>query len=182
MPGFCNYEVSSHGAVRSMDRTETLPWGKRRRRGKPLKLRRVRGGYLGVTILKAGKAHAFIVGRLVLSAFCRPPEAGEQVCHYPDRDRANNRVGNLRWGTAADNAADRELHGTVARGRRSGAYTHPEKVKMGETHYNFRLSADVLQKIIRMRLDGDSQQSIADATGYSQAYVSKILAKHAAQA
>lgn len=69
-----------------------------------------------------------LVHALICEAFHGPRPPGHIVAHY-DGTRTNNRPGNLSWKTPRDNQADRNRHGTMAR---------------GETHYNSTLSdADV---------------------------------------
>lgn len=59
------------------------------------------------------------VARLVLQAFVGPCPPGMEACHFPDRDPTNNRIENLRWDTAAENYADRVVHGTSNGGERN---------------------------------------------------------------
>lgn len=64
-------------------------------------------GYLKVRLVLDGAIKAFLVHRLVLMAFVRLPMPGEEGCHYPDPDRANNRLENLMWGTRSINQIQR---------------------------------------------------------------------------
>lgn len=64
-----------------------------------------------------GKSREVFVHRLVAIAFLPPPRPEQRyVLHGPDHDRTNCRVDNLRWGTHAENAADKVRNGTAARG------------------------------------------------------------------
>ena len=56
------------------------------------------------------------VHRLVLLAFVGRPSRKGMVARHKDGDPANNRLGNLAWGTAQENWQDRKQHG---RGTRS---------------------------------------------------------------
>jgi len=47
-------------------------------------------------------------------------------CRHINGNPANNRLDNLLWGTPTENAADRDLHGTTARGERNAAATLTE--------------------------------------------------------
>lgn len=60
-----------------------------------------------------------LVHHLVLEAFTGPCPAGMQ-CRHKDGDATNNRAGNLMWGTAVENEADKLRHGSHARGERHG--------------------------------------------------------------
>ncbi|MBY0458311.1 MAG: HNH endonuclease [Gemmataceae bacterium] len=53
---------------------------------------------------------------MVLEAFVGLCPLGCVARHFPDRDRANNRLENLQWGTQSQNQADRIFHGTEKRG------------------------------------------------------------------
>lgn len=105
------YEVSNHGRVRS------LLWAA----PKILKPSASgRNGYWTVELTLPGKPpKARRVHHLVLSAFVGPKPAGMGGAHG-DRDKANNRLSNLAWKTQLGNMADREAHGTTARGLRNG--------------------------------------------------------------
>lgn len=75
-------------------------------------------GYLVVSLTPpGGRMKTVGVHTLVMEAWGPPrPGPNYEVCHFPDRDPANNRITNLRWGTRKDNSHDREFHGTVPRG------------------------------------------------------------------
>lgn len=51
-------------------------------------------------------------GNLVLEAFIGPCPEGMECCHQDD-DRRNNSISNVRWGTRADNMADRKKNGLI---------------------------------------------------------------------
>lgn len=108
------YEVSDTGLIRT-----TGAW-RRRKDGTPYRLKpRVlkpssskRGGYKRV-ILYAPESppKTVLVHREVLRAFSREPSLGEQALHG-NGDPQDNRLINLRWGSASDNMYDRARHGT----------------------------------------------------------------------
>lgn len=73
-------------------------------------------GYYRVRLFENGKQIRLSVHRLVATAFLGPPPTKKhQVAHY-DNDKTNNCVENLRWATCAENIADKNRHGTQARG------------------------------------------------------------------
>jgi HNH endonuclease len=75
------------------------------------------------------------VHHLVLEAFVGPAPEGKPICrHFPDRDRHNNRLDNLQWGTYLENEADKLFHGMRATGDRNGGRLHPERVPRGARH------------------------------------------------
>lgn len=71
------------------------------------------GEYLAIKV--AGKTRH--IHRLVCETFYGP-RPGMLVRHL-DGDRLNNRLSNLAWGTGAENAADKVLHGTSNHGERN---------------------------------------------------------------
>lgn len=83
-------------------------------------------GYLGVRLTVNGKRMTHPVHRLVAIAFLpKRPSAKHQIRHL-DGNPLNNNASNLAWGTAKENAEDRELHGRTARG-----FKHSEVIKRG---------------------------------------------------
>lgn len=156
------YEVSSLGRVRSLDREIEIYQKNRylvqRRRGNFLKLSiSAVGAYRRVTLQRDGKGRLKQVHRLVLEAFIGPPGHGEQAAHN-DGDSSNNAAGNLRWATPAGNVHDRFAHGTML----LGTVNHAAKL----TEHKVRAIRAV---------QGRSQQSIADEFGVNQTTVSCIL-------
>lgn len=106
--GHPGYEVSSHGRVRSLDRTMVLKSPRsavphtQRLRGRLLKPGKVRGAHLYVLL---GRGNHRYIHQLVLEAFVGPRPPGCGGLHKDD-DPANNHYGNLYWGTAKQNVAD----------------------------------------------------------------------------
>lgn len=101
------YEVSDFGRVRSIDRFDSRG---RLLRGRILSPKTQSGGYLCVNLWSHNKGSMHYVHRLVLDAF-RGTQPDAQACHN-DGNQTNNKLENLRWGTASDNASDRVIHGT----------------------------------------------------------------------
>lgn len=94
------YEVSDLGCIRSI------------RRGKVLQPRTVKKGYQIVTLQCAPIGTQRYVHQLVLEAFVGARPAGHEVRHAPNPARDDNRLTNLSWGTASENAIDRSRNGT----------------------------------------------------------------------
>jgi hypothetical protein len=76
-----------------------------------------RTGHPKVVLMKNGKRHYLYVHHLVLMTFWGPCPPGLQCCHRNGNPR-DNRISNLRWGTPASNAEDRERHGRTVKGSR----------------------------------------------------------------
>jgi HNH endonuclease/NUMOD4 motif len=116
--GHAGYEISSDGRVRSVDRVITSM-----RKGGPVQAR-LNGRVLAVSTANSGYLIAMIgrarpyIHSLVLEAFVGPRPPGHQAAHG-NGDRRDNRVGNLRWATRAENEADKANHGTRLTGART---------------------------------------------------------------
>lgn len=113
------YEVSSRGNVRTVGRAAT------RSNGRPMpvqpRLRRLyvrQTGYRCVLLNRDGKQTAHLVHVLVLSSFRRGRPDGLQ-CRHLNGDAADNRLENLEWGTAVENAADAKAHGRTPAGEKN---------------------------------------------------------------
>lgn len=112
IPGYEHlYEVSSQGNVRSIDREVLRNGVPNSIRGRHLKPRAMRTGYLRVSLCSGGGIRDWYIHRIVAAAFIGDAPDGLDVCHY-DGDRANNYIGNLRYDTRAGNMQDQIRHGT----------------------------------------------------------------------
>lgn len=105
--GFLGYFVDACGVVW----TEKRKGGNDRTAGKtgplrPLKQQRNKRGYCLVGLDRGGRNVSRFVHRLVLEAFVGPRPVGKEACHFPDHEKSNNRLANLRWDTHAENEKD----------------------------------------------------------------------------
>lgn len=101
VPGHPLHQVSTYGRVKN-------PKGKLI--GKPNHVR----GYVRVS-LPGGDVR--LVHQVVLEAFVGPRPTGHQSRHL-NGIPTDNRLSNLRWGTAAENVADQFIHGHRQRSER----------------------------------------------------------------
>jgi len=163
--GFPGYRVSSDGMVWSC-------WKKACWKHTPsvmtdqwheLTVRPVRGGYLQAALYRERRQVRRYIHRLVLEHFVGPKPSGMQACHFPDRNRTNNRVENLRWDTAKNNCADRESHGGTCRGSKSGKSVWME--------------ADVLEAR-RMLREGSVARVVAERFGVSIGCIRNVKLGH----
>jgi len=118
---FPNYFVTEDGRV----------WGSRRKHVLKPNLTTT-GGYLQVCLCAGGKRKTRKVHSIVLEAFVGPCPEGME-CRHLDGDRTNNSLDNLVWGTAKENAQDRDAHGNwkPAEGEQhGGAKLTESKVKL----------------------------------------------------
>ncbi len=132
IPGYLGYAVSADGQVFSRWRRGwngglTQSWY-------AMKLRRPRrrSPYLRVGLTRDGKQKQFPVHQLVLLAYAGPHPEGKPHTRHLDGDPLNNRLENLVYGTAKENALDTVRHGRVRRGLRTrcGKLTEAQAVEV----------------------------------------------------
>lgn len=113
------YMVSSEGRVKSLPKEVVDPDGRVRKYGERiLKLLPTnKYGHLKVGLYLDGVQKEFLVHRLVLTSFVRPPKPGEECLHNNGVPK-DNRLSNLRWGTSKENSDDCARHGKIANGDR----------------------------------------------------------------
>lgn len=159
------YEVSSGGAVRSVDRR--LPvinrFGKtemRFHRGKQLTPSKSKKGYLMVSLTRPGPVREYAyVHHIVADAFLGPCPAGLEICH-DDGTRDNNADTNLYYGTRSVNALDRHRHGTMNQA-------------FGEAHSFHKLTeSDVLW--IRAHAGSMSQRDLGEMFGVAHSVIGSV--------
>jgi hypothetical protein len=161
--GFPGYRVGTDGSVWSRRGSRFVPSrgavaflspGWRR-----LRPSLVTGGYQGVCLCR----RPFKVHRLVLAAFVGPCPPGKQACHFPDPDRQNNRLENLRWDTPRGNMRDRAAHGN-----------HPAGAKNGHA----KLSESQVRQMRRLYDTGGwTQKQLARHFGTCRANVSFVVTR-----
>lgn len=107
IPGHEHYFVGDDGTVWSTKRKG----GNDRQAGRTgalrqLKIQRNSRGYCVVNLDCSGLNKTRFVHQLVLEAFVGPKPDGMEACHYPDHDKSNNALRNLRWDSHAENMGD----------------------------------------------------------------------------
>lgn len=160
IPGRPNYEASSLGRIRSVDRHVTTRSGaKRFFRGRVLRpaVHSAAHPYPYVNVDGKGTSNVG-VHTLVALAFIGPRPEGQYVCHK-NGDPTDCRAENLYYGTPKENQADRLLHGTDT---------------VGEKHPAAKLTQWQVGLIRLMRFAGKRQSDIARRFGITQPQVSHI--------
>lgn len=138
IPGWPGYDVSDAGRVRSWRRSRRYPDAPLPR---VLAQRRDPAGYARVNLRDLGRVEAALVHALVCAAFIGPRPAGLHVAHG-NGDRRDNRLANLRYATARENAAD--------------------AVRLGERGTRARLDAAT---VAALRWHGGTHRQAAEACG-----------------
>jgi hypothetical protein len=158
------YEASDCGQIASLERIVTYVRrdGRRIERKYPAKILKPginSRGYEIVTLCDTkNKHHTYTVHRLVLETFRGPKQPGQE-CRHLDGNIRNNSLDNLRWGTAAENMADKIAHGTWVRGSRVG---------------NSRLTEDQVRQIKARLAQKEPHASIALEYGVKTVTISAI--------
>lgn len=117
-------------------------------------------GYPRVRLSVNGKRTSKLVHQLVALAFLPPrPSPSHQVRHL-NGNKMDARAENLAWGTAKENAADRDAHGNTARGERNGFS---------------KLTNDAVATIRSLWHQGMTQRGIAAVVNVHQKTVFEVL-------
>jgi hypothetical protein len=105
---FPDYIFNSDGGVVTLI-------GPKPRLMKPIRI----GAYVGLQLRRAdGTREKQYLHRLICEAFHGAPDHGQE-CRHLNGNKGDNRAANLAWGTRAQNAADKDAHGTSPRGERN---------------------------------------------------------------
>ncbi len=111
VPGFPDYFVTKAGVV----------WSRRGKSPRVMVGQRRPRGYRRVLLASAEGYKPFYVHRLVLLAHVgKPPTSAHQARHL-NGVAGDDRLDNLAWGTATENANDKRDHGTLLEGEQAPA-------------------------------------------------------------
>lgn len=155
-----SYEVSNKGRIRSVDRIIKDRWGYRATKGKVLKLKVSKVGYIQAGLTNQ-KVKWKLVHRLVAIAFIPNPDNKAQVNHK-DGNKQNNNDWNLEWNTPGEN----QIH----------AYANGYKCQNGEKNHRHKLNDEAIIQIRKIWAEGNTtHQKIADTYKVSRENISMIL-------
>ena len=160
VPEFPDYEASTDGQIRSLERVILQKNGSYRKfSSKVLKPGFNTRGYMIVTLIGPDRSrNTRPVHRVVLETFDRPRKEGEE-CRHLDGDQWNNALTNICWGTPGENMDDKIAHGT---------YVHGEKVG------NSVLKEDQVCSIYRKAHSGTSIGDLVEEYGVSRSTIEAI--------
>lgn len=120
IPGFPGYHVTPWGRVFSVEHN----W-----RGYGIREMHPTlnaDGYPSVRLTIDGKRQRIAVHRLVAATYLPPRPSPDHEIRHLDGNKRRPFADNLVWGTAKENAADRDAHGRTSRGSQ-----HAEAIKAG---------------------------------------------------
>jgi len=118
------------------------------KRGKRMTQQITKKGYCRVHLQISGETKSKSIHSIVAEVFIGERPFGMQIRHL-DGNKLNNNSGNLLYGTASENEADKLFHGTKPTGQKNGANTFPEKRPRGSSHGKSRLSEEEVAIIKR---------------------------------
>lgn len=134
------YEASSNGRIRR------IKAGMGARVGRILRSYLDSDGYEQVHLSLPGARATLGVHRIVAMAFLGYPGDGMEVRHI-DGTRTNNSVGNLQWGTHADNVRDTLVHGTHNQASKTHCAAGHEYNEANTRRYNGQRCCRACQRI-----------------------------------
>lgn len=102
--GFCGYQVSNFGRVRTHNKvTSSARFPVRKWKDRIIKQKQGKDGRLRVCLWADGKEKTLLVHRLQAIAFLGKPNDPDMTVNHKDGNPLNNTVGNLEWLTRKDN-------------------------------------------------------------------------------
>lgn len=154
IPGYeGSYQASSRGRIRSLGRyvmngknSEML------RKGGIIKHVIYKKGYVRVKLSRNSEVITYLVHRLVLTVFDRPPKEGED-CNHKDGNKQNNFIGNLEWCTRKQNCDHRDnVLGKHKRGERCNwsTLTETQAIKIKDLLKEGKLTQQQIAKMFNV--------------------------------
>lgn len=161
--GFPEYKIGNNGELVTLYLPQSR-MGVKRVLGanwRPVLTHIDRRGYVRATLTSNGVRRYRYIHQLVLEAFVGQRLPGIETRHL-DGNKTNNKLYNLAWGTAKDNANDRDKHGTLVR-------------SIGEKCGAAKLVESEVLEIRRKHAAGATNRYLADEFGVSTATIIAII-------
>jgi hypothetical protein len=117
-------------------------------------------GYLLVDLSRDDTRTRWFVHRLVLAIFDGPCPAGQEACHGPGGQQ-NNSLANLRYGTHAENIADRSRDGHTI---------------CGEANSKAKLTATKVVAIRARHASGETKRGLGRSFGVAHKTIADVIA------
>jgi hypothetical protein len=134
------------------------------KRGVPVRTHPDTRGYHYVRLYIEGRRQRRFVHPLVCEAFHGPKPFPEAQVRHLNGIKSDNRANNLKWGTSAENAADKKVHGTAW------------DVARGEQHCRAKLTDQQVLKIRERYAAGDIlMRELAVMYGVGESRISTIV-------
>lgn len=172
--GFDDYEVSNLGRVRSWRRRS---WNATKPITTPrlLKLSPAANGYCVIRIGDGNRRKTMYVHEIVLLSFVGPRPNGYVCRHFPNREKTDNRLANLAWGTEFENSADKRAHGTIPLGDSHWTRRIPEAIPRGEDRTFAKLTDEKVRAMKSMLSSpGITCRAVAEVFGVHRVHVNRI--------
>lgn len=109
-----SYQVSNTGLVRSVDKIVRCRNGYALKKGRLLKYSHNLKGYRMLSVSVNGKTKTVTIHRLIATTFIPNPHKKTQINHI-NGIKTDNRVENLEWATASENALHAHANGLVSK-------------------------------------------------------------------
>ncbi len=154
------YEASNFGQVRSLRRGIVLKQ----------KFNKVTGR-LYVALSKNGRQPWVQSAHVILTTFSgSKPFPKAECCHFPNKDRTDNRACNLMWGSRATNVEHSKIHGTTRLGK-----IGPQGIRNAKA----KLDDELVRKMRAMRAAGSTLTELMMVFGLGKSATHAIvIGKH----
>lgn len=150
VPGFPGYRISREGVLYT-----NIPKNGKRGQKTPWRIKAIhkdRDGYWCAWLRKENRSHKRFVHTLVLEAFVGSRPGPKSQCRHLNGVRTDNRLTNLKWGTAKENARDKVRHGTC----------------VGESNPAAKLTEATVLTLRKMREEGVPLDELVEVSGVSR--------------
>lgn len=148
---FPDYEVSNDGVVRRLTSSPNNSF----KAGHIIKPRLHAKGYIKYSLSMLGGARrTSMAHQLVAVAFLPSAPSDNHILLHKNDNKLDNRVENLRWGTAAENSRDAIANGRIQLADRHSSARKPWTRPRGAAHTAAKLTEDDVREILKSPSNG----------------------------